>query len=389
MVLNILRALFVLVMAAVGWYFIEDARAPLGANNWLAMAIALSIGVLFVSIDILAPRRKLAIFSGSMFGLIVGILLAYGLSFVVNFLIAQWRPGEALPGTGATELTKFYAQREGVRDFVNMLVGVTTCYLSISFILQTKDDFRFIIPFVEFAKQTRGSRPIVVDTSALIDGRIADVAAAGVFDCQILVPQFVLDELQAIADSGDKLRRNRGRAGLDVLQKMRDNARLDITLYDTSNVRGQDQEGVDQKLTALAVELHARILTTDFNLNKVATLRGVDVINLNDLANSLKPVVFAGERMQVRLLKQGQEPGQGVGYLEDGTMVVVEHGRGHLNEDVEFAVTNVLQTSAGKIIFGQIEDGPGPGSDRPDAGPGGGGRGRRPRMRPDASSSPT
>jgi uncharacterized protein YacL len=160
-------------------------------------------------------------------------------------------------------------------------------------------------------------------------------------------------ELQTIADSGDKLKRNRGRRGLDVLQRLQSNKRTEVTLYDSSG-RDTTVDDVDAQLMNLSVDLNARVLTNDFNLNKVASLRGVDVININDLANALKPVVLPGERMTVRLLKPGESPGQGVGYLVDGTMVVVEQGRQHLNEEIEFTVTSVLQTSAGKMIFGRL-----------------------------------
>jgi uncharacterized protein YacL len=304
----------------------------------------------------------LAVFSGTFLGLIVGILSAYGLSFAVNLIVDQWQPANNLPREARLS---FFDQRDALREFVNMLVGVTSCYLSISFILQTKDDFRFIIPYVEFTKQTKGARPILLDTSVLIDGRISDIAATGIIESRMIVPKFVLDELQAIADSSDKLRRNRGRRGLDVLQKLQSNPRVEVVIYDesaTPSAAHRDAE-VDQRLLMLANELQARVLTNDFNLNKVATLRGVSVINVNDMATALKPVVLPGEKMLVRLLKQGEESGQGVGYLEDGTMVVVEQGRPHLNEDVEFTVTNVVQTSAGKMIFGRLI--PDPASRRP------------------------
>lgn len=353
MVLHILRALFVLLMGAVGSFYVSSDF--LGAFTWMAMAIALCVGVFFVCVDILSPRRKLAIFSGSFFGLIVGVFIAYALSYVVRLLVEQWQPGADLT---AEQAAAFFRNRDSLREFVSMLVGVVCCYLSISFILQTKDDFRFIIPFVEFSKQTKGARPVLLDTSVLIDGRIGDIAATGILESQLIVPRFVLLELQQVADSADKLKRNRGRRGLDVLAKLQTNERVSVVLYDSS-AREEDREaGVDTKLLNLAKDLNARVLTNDFNLNKVAQLRGVDVININDLANALKPVVLPGERMTVHVIKAGEEAGQGVGYLEDGTMVVVEHARAHLNEDVEFTVTNARQTSAGKMIFGRMSDVP-------------------------------
>jgi uncharacterized protein YacL len=341
MVLQFLRALFILLMAAIGYYFLQNEIEFLNIPAWLMLMITLSIGVLVVCIDILSPRRKLAIFSGTFLGLIVGMMTSYGFSFIVALLVDRYMPDASK------------AQKAAIINYLNIVIAVVFTYLAISFILQTKDDFRFIIPYVEFAKQTKGTRPVLLDTSVLIDGRVADIAETGILDSRLIVPRFVLAELQTIADSADKLKRNRGRRGLDVLQRLQSNKRTEVIMYDSS-ARDAGPDDVDAKLMNLAGELNARVLTNDFNLNKVASLRGVDVININDLANALKPVVLPGERMTVRLLKPGESPGQGVGYLVDGTMVVVEQGRPHLNEEIEFTVTSVLQTSAGKMIFGRL-----------------------------------
>jgi uncharacterized protein YacL len=361
MILHVLRALFILLMGAVGYFLLLQPNQVLGAYTWLTMMVTLCLGVFIVCVDILSPRRKLAVFSGTFLGLVVGLVIAYALSFVVTLVVDNYIPAVASDSTvqwlGAKEKGSSISNRDMVVRNVNLVLGVVCCYLSISFILQTKDDFRFIIPYVEFSKQTKGSRPILLDTSILIDGRITDIAATGVFDSQLIVPRFVLDELQLIADSADKLKRNRGRRGLDVLTKLRGISRAEVFIYDHSVHSETDIEGVDQKLLVLAKQLNGRVLTTDFNLNKVAQLRGVDVININDLSNALKLVVLPGERMHVRLVKGGEEPGQGVGYLDDGTMVVVEHGKSHVNEEVEFTVTSALQTSAGRMIFGRMSDG--------------------------------
>jgi uncharacterized protein YacL len=355
LVLHVMRALFVLLMAAVGWHYVEFPVPFLGLYTWMLMAIALAVGTLIVCIDILAPRQKLVIFSGAFFGLLVGVAIAYALSFVVALLVEQWQPPPIVVREGGTFRTvQPEFQRKTVTEYVNLLVGVSMVYVAISFILQTKDDFRFIIPYVEFTKQTKGARPILLDTSVLIDGRIADIIDSGVIESRLIVPRFVLDELQTIADSSDWLKRGRGRRGLDLLQKIQNNRRAEVVLYDSSGREEHGDTEVDQKLMSLAKELSGRVLTNDFNLNKVAQLRGVDVININDLATALKPVVLPGERMMVRLIKPGEEPGQGVGYLEDGTMVVVEGGRGYINKDIEFTVTSALQTSAGKMIFGRL-----------------------------------
>ncbi|MGD0768775.1 MAG: PIN domain-containing protein [Tepidisphaeraceae bacterium] len=341
MVLQILRALFVLLMAAIGYYFLKEQIGIYQVPPWLMLMVTLTIGVLVVCIDILSPRRKLAIFSGTFLGLIVGMMTSYGFSFIVSLLVDRYMPDAS------------NAQKIATTNYLNIVIAVVFTYLAISFILQTKDDFRFIIPYVEFSKQTKGSRPMLLDTSVLIDGRVADIAETGILESRLIVPRFVLSELQTIADSGDKLKRNRGRRGLDVLQRLQSNKRTEVIMYDSS-ARDAGPEDVDAKLMNLSAELSGRVLTNDFNLNKVASLRGVDVININDLANALKPVVLPGERMTVRLLKPGESPGQGVGYLVDGTMVVVEQGRPHLNEEIEFTVTSVLQTSAGKMIFGRL-----------------------------------
>lgn len=352
MVMVVLRALFVLLMAAAGWAFL--------GLHWLVMAVAMCVAIFFVSIDILAPRKKLTVFAGTFFGLLVGSAIAYGLSFVVPLMVDQ--------GIGLVGKPVAGPDRADLIQFVNVMVSIICCYLAISFILQTKDDFRFIIPYVEFSRQLKGARPMLLDTSVLIDGRIADVAATGILESQLIVPRFVLDELQSIADSTDRLKRNRGRRGLDVLAKMREDKHADVLLYTHHGghpERELEEEepvemSVDQRLVELARELNGRVLTNDYNLNKVAQLRGVDVINLNDLSNALKPVVIPGERMVVRIIKPGEEQGQGVGYLEDGTMVVVEQARHHLNESVEFLVTNSVQTSAGRMIFGRMADGAAP-----------------------------
>jgi uncharacterized protein YacL len=221
--------------------------------------------------------------------------------------------------------------------------------------LQTKDDFRFIIPYVEFAKEIKGLKPYVLDTSVVIDGRIADVVETRIVDNQLIMPQFVVAELQAIADSSDKLRRSRGRRGLDILNRLRSDPKVDLVIFDRELPQFAGQP-VDQKLVLLAKHLEGKVVTNDYNLNKVAKLHNVGVINLNDLSNALKPIFMPGESLEVRIIKPGEEPGQGVGYLEDGTMVVIEGGREHVGENVGALVTSVLQTSAGRMVFGKYEN---------------------------------
>ena len=188
----------------------------------------------------------------------------------------------------------------------------------------------------------------------MIDGRIADVVETYVFDSQLVMPRFAITELQSIADSSDRTRRSRGRRGLDILNRLRNNSEVDLQIFDRDLPEFAGQP-VDVKLVMLAKHLEGKLITNDYNLNKVARLHGVGVINLNDVANALKPVFLPGEHVEVRLVKAGEEAGQGVGYLDDGTMVVVESGREHVHEQVSISVTSVLQTSAGRMVFGRYE----------------------------------
>src|SRR5229473_1508172 len=193
----------------------------------------------------------------------------------------------------------------------------------------------------------------ILDTSVIIDGRIADVCETGFIDGTLIIPQFVLKELQLVADSADSLKRNRGRRGLDILQKIQKMSGVEVSI---SDLDFPDVREVDLKLIELARALQGKIVTNDFNLNKVAQLRGVDVLNVNELANSLKPVVLPGEIMKVFILKEGKEYNQGVAYLDDGTMVVVDNARRMISKTIEIAVTSVLQTTAGKMIFGKWDE---------------------------------
>jgi uncharacterized protein YacL len=351
MVLTFLRALFILLMAAVGWYYVKDTSQPFLDYTWLALAIAVCISTLLICVDILSPRQKLAVFSAVFCGLIVGVAFSYALSFVVQLLTDRFLQ---VPELASPLYTHWKAVHDGTIRAIDLTLGISCCYLAISFILQTKDDFRFVIPYVEFSRQIKGARPIILDTSVLIDGRILDMVQTGILESQLIVPRFVLDELHKVADSADKQHRTRGRHGLDVLNKLQKSDEVDVILYEaTTREAGTD---VDERLIQLAKNLNGRVLTNDFNLNKVAQLRGVNVINLNALASAMKPVVKVGEKMRVTIQKPGDLPGQGVGYLEDGTMVVVEQGRGSINSEVEVTVTNTRQTAAGRMIFGRFDN---------------------------------
>jgi len=335
------RAMFTLALVSVGMGLASPADTVgwFGLNRELVFCALLGVALLVISLDIFIPRKSLGTISGTFFGLLVGFLFAYGMSLIVNMVADVVR-------TDPDSVTV---------NAIRMAIGVICCYLSVSFVLQTKDDVRFVIPYVEFAKQSKGVKPLVLDTSVIIDGRIADISETRIIETEMIVPRFVLLELQAIADSGDKLKRTRGRRGLDMLNKLQTSENVDIQILDVEVMRSSTDAGVDELLIDLAMELGGKVVTNDYNLNKIAQLRGVTVININDLANALKPVVLPGEAMSIKVIKPGEEVGQGVGYLEDGTMVVVEGGREHIGRTIGLSVTSVLQTSAGRMIFGRAE----------------------------------
>lgn len=344
MVFHFIRIIFILLLGGVGTSFAKEGVRPDWLSEQWVIPGFLLLGVVIVVIDVAIPRKSLSALAGIFFGLVAGMIAAYGLSLVVDLTMAN------VPHPSQTQLAQV--------TMTKFVLGIICCYFTVSFVIQSKDDIRFIIPYVEFTKQKKGGRPVVLDTSVIIDGRIADISDTRIIESELLLPRFILHELQNVADSSDKLKRNRGRRGLDMLNKLQSNKNVDIRIIDVEFSPEEQGEDVDQKLVTFAKQVDGRVMTNDFNLNKVAQLRGVEVININDLANALKPVYLPGEKMVVKIIKPGEESDQGVGYLEDGTMVVAGGARNHISEDVEITVTSVLQTSAGRMIFGKTDDVP-------------------------------
>lgn len=349
--IHVIRLVFLLLVSIVAAVYLWATLAPATPATtravqsiqflpWSIMVGGVVLAFLIITLDILIKRKNLSLISGLLFGLLVGIMVSLAIG---NLIDHAARVFEISPN--------YNTLIEGSK----LIIGLMLSYLFVSFILQTKDDFRFIIPYVEFSRATKGPRPVILDTSVIIDGRIADLAATGMFESPVLVPRFVLLELQTVADSGDSLKRRRGRRGLDVLEKLKQVPKLELHFWEGTLAKVPASEGVDQKLVALAQQENGRLVTNDFNLNKIAGLHGVDVININLIAEALKPVVLPGETMKVRIIKPGENPGQGVGYLEDGTMVVVEAARDKVGNEVELVVTNAIQNPAGKMIFGRME----------------------------------
>lgn len=334
------------ILATGGWRlgeYISDTWAPQLYVPWvLGLAVAGAILGLVATpfVTVRAVRkvveqartvptsRLLSGVLGLVLGLLVGILISIPLSRLSGWL------GVGLPIA------------------LSIFLGYLGAVLMAS---PGRDVFQRLMPEGS-ATQERDSSPalqngkILLDTSAIIDGRIAGISHTGFLRGTLLIPRFILDELRHVADSNDSLRRNRGRRGLEMLNKLRQEAQVPIQVLDVDHSDGRE---VDAQLVGLAKELHASIITTDYNLNRVAQIQGVPVLNVNELANSLKPVVIPGEGMTLKVIQEGKEPGQGVGFLDDGTMVVVESGKRYLNQSVDVLVTRVLQTAAGCIIFAQ------------------------------------
>jgi uncharacterized protein YacL len=217
--------------------------------------------------------------------------------------------------------------------------------------LRGKDEFNIIIPYVRFKRQTLDENVVLLDTSVIIDGRIADIYKTNFIKGRMVVPRFVLQELQRIADSDDPMKRQRGRRGMEILRSMQKDTTLDIKVHEEDL---PEYQGVDTKLVKLAKIMDASICTTDYNLNRMATIQGLQILNINELVNAVKPVVFPGEEMEVRLVKEGKEPNQAVAFLDDGTMVVVAEARPLIGQKVKATVTSVLQTQAGRMIFAKL-----------------------------------
>ncbi len=338
MLLNILRALYLVIcVSASAAYVTNDTLVvPLfvAEHRVLTFCLMVLTSQTFTVVDVLIRRKRIELVSAVYIGLLIGTLLSYLLLIAVSPFFSTFAP-QLLPA-------------------ITLITPLMFAYMSVSLILQTKDDFRFIIPYVEFAKEIKGGRPLVIDTSALIDGRITDVVETRIIDAEMVIPSFVLKEIQNIADSSDKGRRTRGRRGLDVLTKLQGIAHADVSMREVDEADGKEIS-VDQRLVKLAKEIGGRIVTNDFNLNKVASVQGVDVINLNDVASALRPRYLPGDHLLVRVQREGESPGQGVGYLDDGTMVVCEQAQQHIGGDIEAVVTSVLQSSAGRMIFARPE----------------------------------
>jgi uncharacterized protein YacL len=323
--LLVIRVFFLIISAIVGYQI-----GVINQNPATGVLICVVGAGLLIFIEANLKQVSVRGLTSMVFGLLLGIFMANLVSDIISLLPL----GDIL------------------KPILRVVMTLAFSYLGAVMALRGKDEFNLIIPYVRFKRQDVKEGVIILDTSAIIDGRVGDIFKTGFLAGRLVVPRFVLHELQRLADSEDDTKRQRGRRGMEILKTMQKDPTVDVRIHE-DELTGN--EAVDLKLVRLSKLMDARICTTDFNLSRVASIQGIEMLNINDLVNAIKPVVFAGEELEIRLLKEGKEANQAVGYLEDGTMVVVSDGRKSLGQTVKVYVSSALQTQAGRMIFAKME----------------------------------
>ncbi|MDQ6765628.1 MAG: twitching motility protein PilT [Verrucomicrobiota bacterium] len=326
---NLLRGLFVTFCAAIGGIVgveLQDRAVP-------GVIVGIVFGLLVVLADRLLKGFSLRAFSSATFGLLLGL-------FFANLLVAS-------------EVLRY--QSETTQWAARLVTYCTFGYLGMMLAMRSnRDEFSLIIPYVRFARETTQHEPLVVDTNVIIDGRIADLCSTGFLSRALIVPRFVLGELQSLADSREPVKRDRGRRGLEILNQLQSSREVELTIHESS---GDADLDIDGRLVRTAKLLQARLLTNDAALCQVARLQQVPTLNLSDLTRALRPTIVAGDELELHLVKEGRDAHQAVGYLPDGTMIVVNHARGHLGSTATVVVSSALQTAAGRLVFAEMKDG--------------------------------
>jgi len=330
---TILRLLLVVACSVSGYLLASHLPITHTLGIWIKWVGALAgfiFALLALSIEKIIKKAPLKVIFGGTFGLFLGLVIAQLLGYAFSGL-----------------------QNSTIRISISVILSCVFGYMGL--VLGGKKVEEFKWPgwgfFAKGSQKKNGGK--ILDTSVIIDGRVADICETDFLEGPLVIPQFILQELQHIADSADSLKRARGRRGLDILNRMQKGDAVEVKVVDDDY---PDIKEVDAKLIALGREMNAKIVTNDFNLNKVAQLQGVPVLNINQLANALKPMVLPGEVLHLQIMREGKEQGQGVAYLDDGTMVVVENASRHLGEEVEASVTSILQTTAGRMIFTTLKE---------------------------------
>lgn len=328
--INLLRVLFITFCAAIG----ANISSAFMGDLWPGLILGIVLGLVIVLIDRLLKGVSLRLFSSATFGLLLGWIFA-------NLLMAS-------------QVLKY--QTDTAQWAARLLVYAVFGYLGMMLAMRSsRDEFSLIIPYVRFAREATQHEPLVVDTNVIIDGRIADLVATGFLSRSLVVPRFILDELQLLADSRDATKRERGRRGLEILNQLQRTRDIELTIHEST---ADDADlATDARLVRVAKVLKARLLTNDHALAQVARLQQVPVLNLTDLARALRPALVTGDELDLQLVKEGREPHQAVGYLPDGTMIVVNHARAHVGKTRTVVVSSALQTAAGRLIFAELKDG--------------------------------
>ncbi len=334
--------LFLTLAVLLGAVIAEGFKLPV----WQGTLVGLGAGFFFILIDALLAQFTFREFSNGTFGLLVGLFCAWLVTKIGIFDLPWFRSLE---------------DAESVRSVVDICLYAVFGFLGITLALRSdRDQFSFIIPYVRFRRDASEGEPILVDSSVIIDGRLPRVFATGFLSGSFVIPRFVLDELQRLADSRDPLKSARGLRGLESVQRLQEASKLQFTIHEDNK---HANDAVDTRLVTVARELSARLLTNDVNLGKVAQVRGVQVLNFNDLTQALQPELHVGDELELSLVKPGKDRHQAVGYLPDGAMIVVNHASQLMGETVPIVVSGTHQASAGRLIFAELRDRPGPSSD--------------------------
>lgn len=343
--LHILRGIFFACSVGLALYISESLNATreYETNPFSFMVVGALFSSAVILVEIFFSRSSISTISSIVFGLLIGFIASYLFIGIISLMVEDLSAEKALISS------------------LKIVSTLIFCYFGISILLQTQDDFRFIIPYVEFSKEVRGPQPLILDTSVIIDGRIGEICLLEIFDNRLVIPHFVVEELQSIADSSDKNKREHGRRGLKILNTLKEmkSIQLEFSHRDFPGV-----EEVDQKLIKLTENLQGKILTNDYNLSQVASLYNIKSLNINDLANALRTQVLPGDEIGLKLIRSGESAKQAVGYLSDGTLVVVDDGEHLIGQEVTVAVRNIHQTTAGKMVFGTLKKTEGPASPR-------------------------